>query len=215
MSPARQLQTIHGWGTYDAHVGDVNKDGRADLIWNSVRSSSPNRSYAGTFGSDGATLTLRPAYDHSTSCCWLGYQRVMGDVTGDGAIDLIFSSAISGGKAIHGVRSSGTGGWIQLPLVSMPLATGNFTAFSIDLNGDGIRDLVWNQLTGSANRVHTALGKTSGSVEPTLAGQTHPATTTWSQASPMVGDVNGDQREDMVWTIPGSTVTSYVGLARP
>ena len=217
MSHPSQVHSLGGWTSYMAYVGDVNKDGRADLIWNSVLASQPNRTYSGTFGANGYTYSQGAAYDHPTVCCWTGYQRVVGDFNGDGATDILFSSLLNGGRAVHLDLSTGTGGWSAiLPNVSTPqVAAGNFTAYVGDINGDGIDDLIWNQLGNSSNKVHTALGKNSGYVEVTIAGQTHPTSTTWSQAVTAIGDVNGDGRDDVVWVIPGATVHTFVGLAQP
>lgn len=209
--------TLPGWGPYAAFIGDVNKDGRSDLIWNSVGSSQPNRTYAGMFSANGYTYAQGPAYDHPTTCCWTGYQRIVGDFNGDGATDLAFSSLITGGRAIHQDRSNPNGSWTALmPSVSArQVDAGNFTAYVADIDGDGISDLIWNQTSATTNKVHTARGKTDGRFEVTLAGQTHPATTNWSQAVTTIGDVNGDGRDDIVWVIPGASTQVFVGLARP
>lgn len=209
--------TVPGWTPYVASVGDVNKDRRADLTWNSVGLSQPNRTYAGMFGANGHTYIQGPGYDHPTSCCWTGYQRVVGDFNGDGATDLAFSGLLNGARAIHLDRSNGNGTWSAvLPYIAATaLESGNFTAYPADVNGDGISDLIWSQLGGATNRIHTALGKSDGRFEVTLAGQTHPASTNWSQAVTAIGDVNGDARDDIVWVIPGATVQVFVGVARP
>jgi Thiol-activated cytolysin/FG-GAP-like repeat len=216
MSHPAEVSTIHGWGPYVAWMGDVNKDGREDLIWNGVGSSSPNRTYAGTFQAGGFGYQMGAAYDHPTSCCWTGYQRIIGDFNGDGAVDIALSNKGGGAAALHMVRSLGTGAWTAGAYVSLSsLAAGAFTAYRADINGDGIDDLVFNQLGATTNNVHTALGKTNGVMEVTLTGQTHPASTTWSNAVTLIGDVNDDGRDDVVWVIPGATVQVYVALARP
>jgi len=208
--------TAQNWGSYAAHVGDINKDGRADLIWNNFAASQPNRTWAATFQASGYQYSQGPFYDHPTSCCWTGYQRVVGDFDGDGDTDLAFTSLVSGGRAIHQDRSNGNGTWSALlPYVPATQVTaGNFTAHVLDIDGDGLADLLWTQLTASTSKVHTALGKNDGRFEVTLSGQTHPATTNWSQAVTTVGDVNGDGRDDVVWVIPGANVQVFVGLAR-
>lgn len=205
-----------GWGSYVGWIGDVNKDGRADMVWNSVNISQPNRTYASVFQANGFSLTSGPGYDHPTTCCWTNYQRVVGDFNGDGAVDFAFSNKKSSASALHMVRSQGNGNWIVGPFVSLGnLAAGDFTAYAADINGDGIDDLVWNQLTASANRVHTALGQSNATTEVSLAGQTHPASTNWSNAVTLLGDVNGDNRDDVVWVIPGASVQIFVALAKP
>ncbi len=216
MSHGGTSHSSGGWGSYVAWLGDVNKDGRADMIWNSVNLSQPNRTYASTFQANGFSLVQGAGYDHSTTCCWTNYQRVVGDFDGDGATDILFSNKRSGAAALHMIRSLGNGTWTTGPLVSLQnLAAGEFTAYAADINGDGIKDLAWNQLSASANLVHTALGKLNGVMEVSLVGQRHPASTNWSNAVTLIGDVNGDNREDLIWVIPGASIQIFAGLAKP
>lgn len=208
--------TSQGWSPYAAFLGDVNKDGRADLVWNDVNLSQPNRTWASVFQANGVALTQGPLFDHPTTCCWTNYQRILGDFNGDGAVDLAFSNKKSGATALHMIKSLGNGAWTSVAYVSLAnLEAGDFTAYAADINGDGIDDLVWNQLGANVNRVHTALGKSNSATEVSLVGQTHPATTNWSNATTLVGDVNGDNRDDMAWVISGATVQVFVALARP
>ncbi|HTO73820.1 MAG TPA: thiol-activated cytolysin family protein, partial [Gemmatimonadales bacterium] len=96
MTHPQVLQSLHGWTPYQAWVGELNRDGRKDLIWNNVGSSQPNRTYSGLFQASGVDLTLGAAYDHPSICCWTGYERLTGDFNGDGTTDLLFSSLSSG-----------------------------------------------------------------------------------------------------------------------
>lgn len=216
MSHPKFTHSSQGWTPYQAWLGDINKDGRADLIWNTVGLASPNRSWGGMFGADGFGVTQGAGYDHPSNCCWTNYQRIVGDFNGDGAMDLALSNKKNGVTALHMIRSLGNGNWTAGALVSLgSLAAGDFQAYRADLNGDGIDDLVWNQLGASTNRVHTGLGKSNGITEITLAGQIHPASSAWSNAVTLIGDVNGDSRDDVTWVIPGATVQLSVGLAQP
>lgn len=105
----RRLLTLTGetqgeaFGTSPSKAGDVNGDGRADLIvgaWQySVTAISAGRAYLYS-GRDGALLrTFTSRIPGDT----LGFDAVtMGDVNGDGTVDLLITAAWSG---INGYRS--------------------------------------------------------------------------------------------------------------
>lgn len=207
-----------GWGTYGAFVGEIDNNARQDLIFNTVSPDQGNWIYTGRFTSDGRTYTLSSPQQHYTTCCWQGYQRITGDFNGDGRTDLFWSSAVNpGGRALHGGLANGSGGWTYLnPWVAIPLeSSGSFAAHVGDIDGDGFSDVVWNQLGATTNKVQTGRGKSDGRPEISPAEQVHPATTNWSQAVTLVGDVTGDGRDDLVWVIPGATTQIYLGTAEP
>jgi len=206
-----------GWTAYAAFHGDLNNDGREDLIFNTVGPSKNNYLYTGRFNTGGVTYALSAVQGHPTACCWDGYQRLTGDFNGDGRTDIFWSSARVGGRALHGGLANGGGGWNYLnPYLAIPLeSSGNFTAEVGDIDGDGFSDIIWNQLGATRNRIQTARGKADGRPEISPAEQVHPAQTNWSQATTLVGDVTGDGRDDLVWVIPGASVQVYVARAEP
>jgi len=208
---------VGGWTAYAAFRGDVNNDGRADLIFNTVGPDQGNFLYTGRYNADGRTYTLSPAQGHYTACCWQSYQRLTGDFNGDGRTDMFWSNAAGGARALHGGLANGSGGWSYLsPWVAIPLeSSGNFTALVGDIDGDGFSDIIWNQLSATTNKVQTGRGKSDGRPEISPAEQVHPALTNWSQATSFVGDVTGDNRDDLVWVIPGASIQVYVGAAQP
>ncbi len=206
-----------GWTSYAVFKGDLNADGRGDLIFNTVGPNTANYLYTGRFNADGLTYVLAGASGHPTGCCWQSYQRITGDFNGDGKTDMFWSSAAAGGRALHGGLANGSGGWNYLvPYVVVPLESGgNFTAYVGDIDGDGYSDVIWNQLGATTNKIQIGRGKSDGRPEISPAEQVHPAQTNWSQAATMVGDVTGDGRDDIVWVIPGASTQVYVAEAQP
>ncbi|HMV30746.1 MAG: thiol-activated cytolysin family protein [Gemmatimonadales bacterium] len=206
-----------GWTAYAVFKGDLNADGRVDLIFNTVGPNTGNYLYTGRFNADGLTYSLAGAQGHYTGCCWQGYQRLTGDFNGDGKTDMFWSSALNGGRALHGGLANGSGGWTYLnPYLAVPLESGgNFTALVGDIDGDGYSDIIWNQLGATTNKIQIGRGKSDGRPEISPAEQVHPALTNWSQAATLVGDVTGDGRDDLVWVIPGASTQVYVAEAQP
>lgn len=87
-----------------------------------------------------------------------------------------------------------------------PAGIGAITqAASGDFDGDGIGDVVWNELVGNTNRLYVGYGSKSGRlrIEPkACAGATcdfSDPNMAWGQFKLRVGDFNGDGRDDLMW----------------
>lgn len=205
-----------GWGPYDMYVGNVDFDAADELVWNSRRSSSPNRTYAGQL--DGATVVRSGAFDHPTNCCWTGYNRVLGDFDGDQRSDLMF---LASGHIIHIKYNNGFGGWQTIPYLDLKDTglggvppNGGWVGKAGDFNGDGVDDLIINRLDGE-NRVYVVPGKPNRGFAPAAYQPDHPASATWTGVRDvLVGDVTGEGRADAVWVVPGANTQVYVGLGR-
>lgn len=202
-----------GWASYRAVIGDVNADGRTDVIWrNAARTyfgiAAPN----GTIGVSGVTLT---AMDNPTLGGIGGYVFLEGDVNGDGRTDVIWADTTANSTNRIGLSvSTGTA------LSHRPLQNANYNstvplrARAADVNGDGLTDIIFNT-TGNANRTYVALGKPDGTFDLTPISQLHPlGVTDWEQFSMLVADVTGDGRADVVWYHPASLLRIYVGVSR-
>lgn len=94
----RQTRPEGGWTIYTVYAADLDNDGADDLVWNGHTSgtSSTNRTYTALSAGDGTfDLTTGPM-DQPGTCCWAGVHFLMGDVTGDGFVDLIHSRPDAG-----------------------------------------------------------------------------------------------------------------------
>jgi hypothetical protein len=221
---AAALNSTHpnsGWGSYLTFVGDVDRDGDEDLIWNSGANET-NRFYHGIFGTAGALSFPNPGRDHPTNCCWANYKRIVGDFDGDQRADIALFASDAGNRGLHRAYSNGVNSF-TFPAFAVNatwrerVPNANWEPYAGDVNGDGVDDVILNVL-GTTNRVRVANGTINRTFPEPYIQPDHPASAQWLSAGNrgmLVGDVNGDGRADVVWVVPSANSEVYVGLGRP
>jgi hypothetical protein len=153
---------------------------------------------------------------------WQDYRVLIGNVDGNSGADLLWiNTNVTQGIAIHRDMSTGT----NTPLEAVPHqiykgddGEGDFSQYDmrlvlLDVNGDGRKDLLMNRMD-AVNQSIIGLGRNSGNIDFSRISQVHPVGDQWSQFDILVGDVNGDSREDVIYVNADATNTVYVGLAR-
>lgn len=155
-------------------VGDLNHDGKADLILGTGAGMAPRVAlYDGASLATGRAKTLRPSFLAFDSGVRSGVNVAAGDVDGDGYDDLIVSQD-AGGASLVRVWSGATiaanpaAGVASLPPLQEFYANGTTDASGIrvaarDLDADGKAELVTSAAGGSASWVRV-LSVTSSSV---------------------------------------------------
>jgi hypothetical protein len=198
-APTRWVQAFdlaHGWTVQDyvRTVGDVNGDGKADLVG---------------FGQNGVWVSLSTGSGFPTPTRWVqafdaahgwtvqDYVRTVGDVNGDGMADLV-------GFGQNGVWVSLSTGssfpapskWTSAFDLSHGWTVAQFVRTVGDVNGDGMADLVGFGLDGVY--VATSTGGAFGAISKWTSS--FALANGWTVASyvRMVGDVNGDGKADVV-----------------
>jgi hypothetical protein len=195
-----------GWTDFNTLVGDVNGDGRDDLIWNMA--SESNLIYVALANDDGS-LTFLPMQERSEKR-WGGFETLVGDVNGDGHSDLIWNETGETNR-VYVALGSAEGTFQFLPAQDRAEKRwGGFRTFLGDVNGDGCSDLIWNE-AAETNRVYLALGSADGNFQ-FLPAQDHPDQG-WTGFETLVGDVNGDGQSDLVWYPSGDPDRVAVALA--
>jgi len=201
-----QEHTEKGWTAFKTLVGDVNGDGRDDLIWNIT--SESNLIYVALANEDGS-FTFLPLQERSEKR-WGGFETLVGDVNGDGRSDLIWNELAETNRVYVALGS--IDGIFQF-LPAQDRAEKRWSGFRTlvgDVNGDGRSDLIWNE-PAETNRIYVALGGADGTFE-FLPAQDHPDAG-WAGFETLVDDVNGDGRSDLVWYPSGETGRVAIALA--
>lgn len=200
-----------GAGSQPASValGDVNGDGRLDIVTANINNNAAGV-LLGQAGGTFAPITTYPSGANSNP-----NDVVLGDVNGDGRLDIVIAnSRTASAGMLLGLASGGFGP------VSTYFTNGN-TPLGValgDVTGDGRLDIV------TANAAGTV------SVLPGLAGGTFAAATAFAigagtmPADVALGDLNGDGRLDIVTALFVSTANNigvllntgtYLATARP
>ncbi|MBV7333117.1 VCBS repeat-containing protein [Chloroflexi bacterium TSY] len=201
-----QDRAERGWSNYKTLVGDVDNDGKSDLIWNET--ADTNRIYVGLSNGDGTFPFLLG--QQRTERGWDRYKTLVGDVNGDGRSDLIWNYTEDFNRTYVGLGNA-DGTFTFLP--GQDRAEQKWQQFKTlvgDVNGDGRSDLIWNY-TEDINRTYVGLGNADGTFT-FLPGQDR-AERGWSNYKTLVGDVNGDGRSDLIWNYTEDINRTYVGLS--
>jgi hypothetical protein len=194
-------------GTAVPLTGDVNGDGRTDIVW-FARGTDPKvyvqLSNGSTFGA--------PQLWHNYFAL-NNEVPVIGDFNGDGMDDIatFLRSAPTGGGNVYVSLSTGSSFQTTAQLWDTGFGAGTEPPAAGDFNGDGMDDIAtFSQ--GSTGYVYVALSNGAR-----FLGQG--GDNLWNKwfspagETPGVGDFNGDGRDDIVTFTQGSAAVVYVGLS--
>ena len=195
---AAPTTTTSWYGDSDMFYGDINGDGRADLVMDFQRAG--NKFYVGLGQSSGKfsalnTLAYNPGFGTTG-------KYSLADINGDGRQELVFTGNDGVLKAAFFNADGSVGSTIGSVMVNGQHTLGQ--AFKADINGDGIADSVLHMAN---HRLLISLGQASGLSGPAMLHQVMmlepaanggPGWNNYSSWKVHVGDVNGDGRADLV-----------------
>ncbi len=190
------------WGPASIAVGDVNRDGKADIVVanglvQKDRFESGDAIVGVLLGNGDGTFQTAQMYNSGDA--WFALSVALGDVNGDGKLDLVVGHADENfhGRSTVGVLLGNGDGTFQRARTQ---SSGGFVVNAIvlaDINGDGKADLLVANLGQRVNRfgrgdVLVQLGKGDGTFAPAER-----IASSWS-SSIATADVNLDGKTDLI-----------------
>jgi len=207
-------------GNYSAYAAPVlaQFDGMngQDFVVNS-RGNAHNNAYVGRFSPTSATLGTWsfPTPFTATQDGWASYRLRVGNVDGQNGADLVWVYPPTG--RTYRAINSGTGTWATNTPPFHDNVLADNVPFLADFNNDGRSDLLLVSLGTDSNVMKVGFGRADGTFTFPVGPQTHPAVPSggWQTFDDIfVGDVNGDNNADIVWTNPAGTTSIYVALSK-
>ncbi len=181
-------------------VGDVNGDGRDDIVWRNDAGTTTN--WLGQ--ANGGFVSNAAVFSQAVGTDWkvIG----VGDVNGDGRDDLVWRNADGATTSWLGQSN---GGFLSNSANFFQTVGNDWAVFAVgDVNGDGRDDLVWRNANGTTT---SWLGQASGGFVSNAAVFSQLVGNDWQIAD--FGDYNGDGRADILWRNASGTTTSWLGQA--
>ncbi len=189
LSPGTNQTTSYAMSDFGVIAADVNGDGLGDVVQPYANGS--NISFR-TFLSTGTSFGTVANTDTTIGTSNLAF--LPADVNGDGLEDIV-QVVDNGGKVRYVVYlSKGDGTFEQGRITNTNRGKDNYGFLPLDVNGDGLADIVQPQTSGGTLKFLVEYSTGTGFTEgPSVSTGRNP-----SKPEIEVGDVNGDQKADLI-----------------
>lgn len=191
-------------------VGDVNGDGRADLV--ALYAGSVFGATVALGNGDGTFQTAQNRV-LSTGYDYTNYRPELADINNDGRSDVVAVSTTASG--VHTMVALAAGGSYFHPVAYQWVTAVGFEGHEValsDVNGDQMPDLVSMSPSASGFHIHTANSRGDGYFDG-MQFQTLGVGTDFRASIPRLGDANGDGQPDLFVVSAGSGgLHSHVAL---
>jgi hypothetical protein len=193
----RQQHANTGWGTYSVTTGDLNGDGKTDLLWSNAGGSTTTlRHHFGLAKADSSFMMSSNWFDISANFSAYGPPRV-GNFDGNPYGDIVLNALAPGYNNTYVAKftpTSDTTGTLALAsaLVYGSVGWGSYVWQVGDIDGKQATDALWVSRTGGY--IHRGINNGNGTFT-TKAYQTAPINGT---SDPFTADFNNDGRSDVL-----------------
>ena len=225
-TPLQSIPSDQSWYGYETYAGDLNGDGRLDLVWNSIQQSptqDANYVYVGLANADGSfTRSARQTIGNEG---WRSFKTLLADLNGDGKDDLIWNSTqqapAGDANILYTALSNGDGAFriSERQTIAPDSGWSDYRTLAGNVTCDGRADLIWNsvqQESGDNNFVYVGVSNGEG----TFSRSTHqviPPESGWSSYQTLLADLRGWRLLDLVWNSTRQSETQdanfvYAGL---
>lgn len=201
---------VETWTGFEQLLGDVDADGRDDLIF-----------WEGFSGAVDGTVALGLADGDVfieggiTNPLLFNVTTATLDFNGDSRADLVQVQPSYGVVIATAVDCSGADCGAAFatdvvgPPAGYPLIDSAWTV--ADLNGDGLEDVVFYELDGETNELQVAFADGNEGVFPSPVQVSPFRVLDWSAYEVLTGDFNGDGGDDVIWHQSGANAEIYLG----
>ncbi|WP_217356583.1 FG-GAP-like repeat-containing protein [Ruegeria atlantica] len=188
------------WTSREKFVGDVNGDGRTDII--GLTGDDQNRDVKVWFGeADGQFTFAGENEEIIANSWWTSREKFIGDVNGDGRDDIIGLTGEDGNQHINVWFGEANGGFTAGPSDTEVIAGEWWESrekFIADVNGDGRADIIGLTGEDANSHINVWFGQADGTFSFAAVNKEDIANSWWVTRDKFVGDVNGDGRDDIV-----------------
>ncbi len=194
-------------------AGDLNGDGRADLVWNHLGTTNEVRvGFGKADGTFDLATTTPVAIAGSPVGAWTAFTLVVADLDGDGRDDLAWNRVSGGTSETRVARSRGDGTFEVLPMELRNEAAWATPPFAVTAArararpaAPAPRDLLWTRLVGGEATAVASLwgGTTPVALPPQVLAAPTGGWTPYAPFAAMVADVTGDGADDLAFGRPG------------